>query len=275
MEKNIRLIRIALGVVVLVFAVSLLVQRVIKNKSLLSSAVSDQEVMDTGAAGPLKITTPSERQEVSAPAGFSVVEDDERGVSVLKQGDTIVGELPNGWGTYKTKAILVTDAAIYLANCPREVNGYMLFGVCPRRIFQLNRATNELRNTVNGARGNLDMAEDISPDETKVALGRSDKAGSVAPLMVVVRSIAGDTEHVFPVASGYNQLGDIHFSPDGEKLAYAVALGRPRDEAGAVFMIDLKTGVQSQVAKTTTANSYFRIKGWKNNQTVNYEESGL
>ncbi len=221
------------------------------------------------------IIVPSAEPEPEIASPLTISDDTERGLATIKHGNVVVGEIPNGWGVYKTKVIRVTDKAVYIESCRKELNGYQLFGVCPRRIYRVTLATNELRNVVNGPRGNLDLAEDISPKESLVAIGRSGTDNQASLLTVVSKNIADDSEQVFPVSPGYNQLGDLRFSPDGKKIAYAVAVGRPHDEAGAVFVVVLKTGAQTKIIETTNPNSYFRIKGWKDATTVDYTEVGL
>ncbi len=209
------------------------------------------------------------------PSPLSFSDNIATGVTHITHGRAEVGDLANGWGTYRISVIRVTDNNVYLQICPPEVKGYMLFGVCPRRIYQVNLTTNELRNTVSGNRGNLDMAEDISADETWVAAGRSDPDSSVGPITVVVQEIIGERKYEFPVMNGFNQMGDVRFSPDGRSIAYAAALGTPGTEAGAIFMIDIASGVQTEVAKSTRPNSYLRITGWKDAATVDYKEINL
>jgi Tol biopolymer transport system component len=228
----------------------------------------------------LRKSSRSDRLEAPAvTAGIvspiSITDDLSRGEAVIKRDGEVIGELPNGWGVYKTEVIRADGRYVYLQNCRKEVNGYLLFGVCPRRIFRVTLANNELRNVVNGVRGNIDMAEDVSPDGMWVALGRSEPKRTDGILHVVVKSIEGGEEQSFPASNEYNELGDMHFSPDGLKLAYAMALGKPNDEVGAVYTIDLKTGETKMVAKNTKPNSYLRVKGWKHDGTVDYNEVSL
>lgn len=73
------------------------------------------------------------------------------------------------------------------------------------------------------------------------------------------------------ILAKYGQVGDVHFSPNGAKLAYAAAVGDPEKESGAVYVIDIATGKQTRIAETKKSG-YFHVNGWKDAIAVDYSE---
>ena len=204
-------------------------------------------------------------------ADVRIADDTKSGLATVYYKGKATAQIPNGWGKYRVGIFRITAHNAYIYSCFKESKDYLLFGLCPRRIFQVNLTTGAWRNVIDGTRSYYDLAEDISPDEELAVLGRSDTPGPQSVLSVVVRSIGSEEEIDYPVADQeYNQLGDMRFSPDGSKVAYALARGVPGSEAGAVYMLDIESGQQKLVAKTDKPNTYMRVSGWKDTTTVEY-----
>jgi hypothetical protein len=67
--------------------------------------------------------------------------------------------------------------------------------------------------------------------------------------------------------SGYRVLGSARFSPDGSRLAFALAKSDPSDEQGWVAVSD---GIQgsSNLVLTASTGVYYTVVGWLDDQTL-------
>lgn len=92
----------------------------------------------------------------------------------------------------------------------------------------------------------------------------------------------------YDIDKKYGQFGDIKFSPDGKKLAYAAIVGdyyteftQLNDQYTAVYTLDIATGIHTLVEEghgqlSTHGDGSpapYRIKGWKDNDTLEYQYS--
>lgn len=75
------------------------------------------------------------------------------------------------------------------------------------------------------------------------------------------------------------EFGDIHFSPDGKKLAYGAYIfngaRNPSVIVGGmsyVYIVDLETGKQSMLQLTKKADTVLRVTDWREEQPVIVEE---
>jgi len=74
--------------------------------------------------------------------------------------------------------------------------------------------------------------------------------------------------NTFKVDPKYGNFGEIVFSPDETKIAYAASLGEPDNEQGDVFIINIATGEQTKAKSFPDAAAHF--VGWKDNSTLSY-----
>ncbi len=209
----------------------------------------------------------------AANSDLNIINKPTSGLTQIVYRGRVVGELPTALGTYQVNTVRRTDRFAYFEHCPKEAAGYLLFGVCPRKIYRLNLNTFGFNNVL--GTDSADLAEDISPDETLVAAGRAASGNQGVELQVYLKQIDGAEEKAYPVFGGFTQLGDLHFSPDGTRLAYALAIGNPGSEGGVVGMLSLTDGRNEVVASSTVPGVYYRVKGWKDNNVVQYDESRI
>jgi tricorn protease-like protein len=67
--------------------------------------------------------------------------------------------------------------------------------------------------------------------------------------------------------SGYRVLGSARFSPDGSRLAFALAKSDPSDEQGWVAVSDAIQG-SSNLVLTASTGVYYTVVGWLDDQTL-------
>jgi tricorn protease-like protein len=67
--------------------------------------------------------------------------------------------------------------------------------------------------------------------------------------------------------AGYRLLGSARFSPDGSRVAFALAQGDPSNERGWVAVGD-RTGGLAKLILVGEAGSYYTVQGWLDDQTV-------
>lgn len=160
-----------------------------------------------------------------------------------------------------------TDNFVYVAGYREGLGGYILFEADPITLYQINLKTNEV---VDLTKQNL-IVEDIYNDD---AIAWADPTKR----KIVIGHIGKNSELTINVPKMYSQFGNIHFSPDGKKIAYAAAVGNPDNEAGAVFMVNIESIDSLQetlVAKTSEGSKYFEVNGWKDNDTVDFVDRGV
>ncbi len=105
---------------------------------------------------------------------------------------------------------------------------------------------------------------DLSIEHGKMVM----KENSGSRMMISVYDLETFEKASYPVDAQYGQAGDAHLSPDGTKVAYAVAVGDPTDEQGAVYLIDLEEGSHEEYAPHK--RGIYKVAGWTDNETVDY-----
>lgn len=193
---------------------------------------------------------------VEAKSGFS-------GYVVKKDGQP-VADLPNpGQQPKNYQLIRQTASFAYLGETPTGLGGYIIFDTGAYALFRLDLRTNEIKKIVGPETA---AVMDISRDDQWAAWAFY----SDSERKIILANLTDGSAKSFLISKAYNQFGDLHFSPDSSKLAYSAAVGFPGKEAGAVFVIDIKTEATSLVEKTARPDSYFRVRGWRGD-SVEYE----
>jgi len=76
------------------------------------------------------------------------------------------------------------------------------------------------------------------------------------------------------ISPGHQLVGSARFSPDGSRIAFAVAKGVQDDEQGWVVVSDTAIS-DSKVLLTSQEGSYYTIAGWLNEQTLLVQSTNL
>ncbi|KKR98036.1 MAG: hypothetical protein UU48_C0006G0076 [Candidatus Uhrbacteria bacterium GW2011_GWF2_41_16] len=122
---------------------------------------------------------------------------------------------------------------------------------------------------ITAPQGTLGMVHTVSPDGSMVAY--ADNSGHVGILATGLKSIAYESPSQWSLVNDSNEplLGDMKFSPDGTKIAFATAAG-PEKEHGSIYVLDLKTGTFTKIASNPSV--LMHVKGWREDGNgVDYE----
>jgi hypothetical protein len=141
-------------------------------------------------------------------------------------------------------------------------------------LWELKLADGSSREIVPDALDSAICLDDISPDETQVA-------HHCAPNVISVLSPAGggltqiQPPPEGPEATDFAVIGDARFSPDGSRLAYALARSAPSDLQlqGWVAVSQGMSGPARLIA-TSPADDFFSVWGWLDDQTLILQSRG-
>ncbi len=157
---------------------------------------------------------------------------------------------------------------LFFSREPLGLGGYILFGGASN-LWEMNLADGATREIVPDSAAGAICLDDISPDESQVALHCGQQAISVlSPAGGGVTQIQPP-----PEVTEFDQLGDARFSPDGSRVAFGLARGAPEAEQGWVAVSQGMSGPARLVA-TSPANDYFSVWGWLDDQTIILQSRG-
>ena len=154
---------------------------------------------------------------------------------------------------------------LYFSKEPVGLGGYILFSGASN-LYKINVSTKEVAKVIPQGAGDNPQAclDAISGDFRYVAEHCSQNIIRILDLSSGGSSIFNPPADI---TSGHQLAGSARFSPDGNKLAYAIAKGVQDNEQGWVVVSD--TGIDnSRVILTSQAGSYFTIAGWLDDQTL-------
>jgi tricorn protease-like protein len=184
---------------------------------------------------------------------------------VFKKDGTTIKEITTSKSSPFTMRIFKqTDNFVYVAGYREGLGGYILFEADPITLYRVDLKTNEV---IDLTRKDM-IVEDIYGDNM---IAWADPVNKV----ITVTYPADSSPARFSVPKKYGQFGNIRFSPDGKKIAYAAAIGNVDKEQGAVFVANIETGKQNLVIETTEENKYYEVNGWKDNNTVDFVDRGV
>lgn len=166
-------------------------------------------------------------------------------------------------GAINAQILKQTDNNAYIVAQPDGLGGYINYTEDEQDVYRLVFATNKLEK-ISSYRG------DISPDEKYLA---SVKREDSAVKSVILININTQEIQEFDIPIGYGQAGDVKFSPDGKKIAFAASVGDPSNESGNVYILDIASGMISKVNTEDITGQVPHVSGWKDNTTVNWNKS--
>ena len=161
---------------------------------------------------------------------------------------------------------------LYYSREPVGIGGYILFGGASS-LFALDFTTGVTRTLVPFGEGGLGMIciTDLSPDETQVAhVCQRDHAGLLN--LTTGQTTTIDLPAQFNPADA-GALGSALFSPDGTRLAYAIARHNPDNEQGWLAVsTDLRTSGDQPIV-TSEPGTFVSVKSWLDNDTLVFQRS--
>jgi hypothetical protein len=181
------------------------------------------------------------------------------GVDVVK-----VAELSTPEGNYLVPVRFSADGQrLYYSQEPSGLGGYILFDGYSS-LFVYNQADNTSQELIPFSTDFI-CIDDLSPDEQLVAHHCGAEGGTG------IRNIqTGETTSISlpaEVASEVGSTGSARFSPDGRRLAFALARNNPDGEQGWVAVTDDLSG-PSRIAATAPTGQYYTVPGWLDNNTL-------
>ncbi|MFA5829828.1 MAG: hypothetical protein WC843_05045 [Candidatus Gracilibacteria bacterium] len=215
---------------------------------------------------PAPVVTQAPSTEINPNAKYEVsLNKDNTKFIVTKDGKDFVtgnvsGIMPGTNGDEEVAILKQTPKNLYVQTCATGFGGYILYKFCYGSVYKVDLSTAAVTDY------KLAHVLDISDDETMAA------SVDISKKKIIITNLSTKTSSTFEVDSKFNQFGDMKFSPKSDKFAYAAAVGEPGAESGVVISVDLKSKKQTQVAKTKGSDNYFKVLGWKDNNTVDYKE---
>jgi hypothetical protein len=164
-------------------------------------------------------------------------------------------------GDYSSAYVVGTDEEngyVYIAIEPDGMGGYILFSgdMWVSRIDISDWSYMQMFSS--------GYMTDISIEHQKMVV--RDSVSST--LMISIIDLETWEKNSYSIDSQYGQAGNAYLSPDGTKVAYAVAVGDPSDEYGAVYLIDMEENTHVEYAPH--ARGVYKVSGWADNNTINY-----
>jgi hypothetical protein len=170
----------------------------------------------------------------------------------------------------------VTDRYAYISVCATGFGGYIWYDFCHGETYEID--------LVSGSFGPVNFV-DVEDNNTRIE-SFMDVYDDDAPYGALLAWTSDWSKHKifissasrgydiksFDVPEKYGQYGDVKFSPDGKKLAYAAIVGQPEDEESAVYIIDIATGEQTLVQ--TAYKQVMNVYGW-NADVWNTDDTGV
>jgi hypothetical protein len=179
--------------------------------------------------------------------------------------ETLLTEAANNLPLQLTPEFWSADGkTLYFSKEPVGLGGYILFGGASN-LYQIDLATKKVTEVLPpGASGAQVCLDAISGDLRYLADHCSQKSISVRDLVS-----GGTTTIQAPREASllFQALGSARFSPDGRRLAFALALRNPDNEQGWVAVSDGISG-GSKLVLTSKLGSYYTVLGWLDDQTL-------
>ena len=151
---------------------------------------------------------------------------------------------------------------LYFSREPLGLGGYILFAGFSN-LSVLDVASGATTVIVPDGAAGVICLDDFTSDESQVA------HHCVPQAISILSPAASSLTQVQPPpeVSEFGQHGDARFSPDGSRLAFALARGEPDNEQGWVAVSNGVTGAAHLVATSDPAD-YFSVWGWLDAQTL-------
>jgi hypothetical protein len=162
--------------------------------------------------------------------------------------------------------------ALYFSREPYGIGGYIPFSGASS-LYRYDRATQAVTELI-----------PFDPTTNFLCLGDLDlglqrAVGNCADAnAVTVYDLSGATAPTTisppPEAAGYRLLGSARLSPEGGRVAFAMARGEPENEQGWVAVADGLSGA-ARLVLTGEPGSYYTIAGWLDDSTLLLQQQGL
>ena len=165
----------------------------------------------------------------------------------------------------------VDGQSLYFSKEPVGIGGYIIFSGASN-LYKIDISTKVVTELIPQGSGSGPMIclDALSGDYRFVA-------DHCTKNVITIRDLNNNASTTIQTPSevtGFNLVGSARFSPDGKRLAFAMAKGDPGDEQGWLAISDGTSG-SSKLIYTSQAGTYFIIHGWLDDQTLLLESHNL
>jgi hypothetical protein len=154
--------------------------------------------------------------------------------------------------------------SLYYSREPVGIGGYILFGGATS-LYRYNLADRSVAELIPfDINTGMICLDDLNADLTLAAGHCGD------PKTITLRDLAGGPDQTITApgtVTDFNVVGSARFSPDGQRVAFALAKGVPDAEQGYVAVSDGLGGASNFVA-TTDPGSYYTVLAWLDDSTL-------
>lgn len=187
---------------------------------------------------------------------------------VIRVNGDVAGELPgtldDNMGEVGASVRKISGDMAYIDKCATGFGGYIMYYFCHGNTYEYNIGSGDLTDLTTLYNATDLFFMDATKNGDKIAWVNQEDH------QIVVTNTDDKTDAKYDVDSKYAQYGDVMFSPDSKKVAYAAIVGNPEDESGAVFTVDLESGDEELVIESSNV---YHVYGWSDNDTVIYDVS--
>ena len=161
--------------------------------------------------------------------------------------------------------------SLYFSREPYGLGGYILFSGASS-LYKISLADRKVIELITlDPQGNRFICLDaLSLDERLVA-------DHCAPKVIKVRDLTnGATTTIQPPAevTDFGLMGSTRFSPDGQRVAFALARGNPGGEQGWVAVSESLSGGSTLIA-TSAPGQYYTVAAWLNAGTLLLQSNSM
>ncbi len=183
---------------------------------------------------------------------------------LVKHSNVDLVSVPTASYFNSASVLLETSSSVYVGGYYESAEeGYNLFGTRYSPVFEINLATKKIKTFTRDSSSLVNLSSDA---KWFVWLSFANQKHTL-----VLQNILSGQEVILPIENGYTQAGDVFFSPDNTKFAYAAAVGFPGKESGTVYSVDVATQKTQVIKKTSETGTFFRVLRWKNNKDIYYD----
>jgi hypothetical protein len=191
-------------------------------------------------------------------------------------GSNLMTILTNSFGTGAPVQLVAQlwsadGQSLYFSKEPVGLGGYIPFSGASN-LYRVDIATGEVSEII-------PQSPPSSPQTCLDAISGDYRyvADHCTPDVITIRDLqtgGASTIQAPPDVVGYRLMGSARFSPDGSRVAFALAQGDPNDERGWVALGD-RSGGMAKMILVGDAGSSYTVLGWLDEQTILVQSSSI
>jgi hypothetical protein len=161
--------------------------------------------------------------------------------------------------------------SLFFSKEPYGIGGYILFSGASN-LYKIDIMTKEITEII-------PQAPTTSPQVCLDAISGDYRfvADHCTQNVITVRDLQGGSTVTIQAptdVTGYQVMGSAHFSPSGDRVAFALAKSDPNDERGWVA-VGASSGGVAKLILVGDAGSYYTVQGWLDDQTLLVQSNNI